>query len=213
MASGTGTPYLGPHVVGQRVVVRRVVVGETGPTGGPAFTDVLGVCVAWDPCVVETGSGSRVVIPLAEIVSGKPVPPRPSQRLRAGFGECESHGGAPWVASFDAALDRVHVEAGSDTARAYDDAGWQQVAETGFHLAGVAKLRRGWPAGLSGLGLAGAAYVNRDWLEVQPGSTPLADLVEYAAEQGATTIWLHHPADEIPGFLLHHRCRDLVRDA
>jgi hypothetical protein len=211
MTDGTRSPFLGPHVVGQRVVVRRLVPGESGPTGGPAFTDVLGVCIAWDPCVVQTDRGT-VTIPLAEIVSGKPVPPRPSQRLRAGFGECESHGDALWVESYDASLDRVHVEAGSDTARAYDDGGWRVIEEVGFHLAGVAKLRRAWPAGLDELGLTGSASVNRDWLQVRPGDTSLADLVEYAAEQGATTLWLHHPAEEIPGFLLHHRCRELVRD-
>ena len=37
-------PFLGPHVVGTRVVIRRLVRGETGPSGGPAMTDVLGVC-------------------------------------------------------------------------------------------------------------------------------------------------------------------------
>jgi hypothetical protein len=212
MTDGTRSPYLGPHVVGQRIVVRRLVPGETGPTGGPAFTDVLGICVSWDPCVVETATGARVVIPLAEIVSGKPVPPRPSVRMRAGFGECEAHGSSTWVESFDPSLDRVHVEADSDISRAYDDAGWQVVSEVGFHLAGVAKLRRGWPRELSELGLSGTASVRRDWLEVLPGPTPLSELVEYAAEQGVTTVWLHHPADEIPGFLLHHRCRDYVRN-
>jgi N-acetylglutamate synthase len=78
---------LGPHVVGQRVVVRRLVRGETGPSGGPALTDVLGTCTSWSDgvCVIEPdGAGSRepVTIPLADIVSGKPVPPRPSPRLR-----------------------------------------------------------------------------------------------------------------------------------
>lgn len=79
---------LGPHVVGQRVVVRRVVPGETGPSGGPALTDVLGVCTAWGDgvCVVEPDSpgGDRtpVTIAIADVVSGKPVPPRPSPRLR-----------------------------------------------------------------------------------------------------------------------------------
>ena len=47
-----GRHLLGPHVVGQRVVVRHVLRGETGPTGGPALTDVLGVCLAW-------GDGAR----------------------------------------------------------------------------------------------------------------------------------------------------------
>ncbi len=73
---------LGPHVVGTRVVVRRVLPGETGPSGGPAMTDVLGVCVAWGDgvCVVERESGERVTIRIADIVSGKQVPPRPKRR-------------------------------------------------------------------------------------------------------------------------------------
>lgn len=67
--------------------MRRVVRGETGPSGGPALTDVLGTCTAWGDgvCVVEPdGAGDRspVTIRLADIVSGKPVPPRPSPRLR-----------------------------------------------------------------------------------------------------------------------------------
>jgi len=75
---------LGPHVVGTRVVVRRVLRGETGPSGGPAMTDVLGTCTAWGDgaCVVAPDDGPPVTIRLADIVSGKPVPPRPSPRLR-----------------------------------------------------------------------------------------------------------------------------------
>ena len=75
---------LGPHVVGQRVVVRRVVPGETGPSGGPAMTDVLGVCLRWSDgeCVVQPETGPAVTIPLRLIVSGKPVPPRPPRGPR-----------------------------------------------------------------------------------------------------------------------------------
>ena len=75
---------LGPHVVGQRIVVRRVLRGETGPSGGPALTDVLGTCVSWadGTCVVQPETGAAVVIAIADIVSGKPVPPRPSPRHR-----------------------------------------------------------------------------------------------------------------------------------
>lgn len=96
MSDGTGTPYLGAHVVGQRVVVRRLVPGSTGPTGGPAFTDVLGDCIAWDPCVVVTATGERVEIPLELIVSGKPVPPRPSVHMRASVAECEARVAGLW---------------------------------------------------------------------------------------------------------------------
>jgi N-acetylglutamate synthase len=84
---------LGPHVVGQRVVVRRLLRGETGPSGGPAMTDVLGVCTFWGDgvCVVEPEDAPPVRIPLADIVSGKPVPPRPSVRHRVSSYDAELH--------------------------------------------------------------------------------------------------------------------------
>lgn len=67
------------------------MAGETGPTGGPAFTDILGVCTSWADgiAVIERESGERVSVPVAEIVSGKPVPPRPNVRLRIGVREAE----------------------------------------------------------------------------------------------------------------------------
>jgi GNAT superfamily N-acetyltransferase len=90
---------LGPHVVGQRVVVRRVLRGETGPSGGPALTDVLGTCLSWADgvCVVAPESGDPVRIALADIVSGKPVPPRPSVRLRVGAQEAQVRALALWT--------------------------------------------------------------------------------------------------------------------
>jgi GNAT superfamily N-acetyltransferase len=89
---------LGPHVVGQRVVVRRVLPGESGPTGGPAMTDVLGICESWADgiVVVRREDGSAVEIATADIVSGKPVPPRPSVRLRVSAREAESHAAPLW---------------------------------------------------------------------------------------------------------------------
>lgn len=89
---------LGPHVVGQRVVVRRVLHGETAPTGGPAMTDVLGVCESWEDGVVlvRREDGSTVSIRTADIVSGKPVPPRPSPRLRVSTREAEGHASPHW---------------------------------------------------------------------------------------------------------------------
>lgn len=95
MTDVTRSPYLGPHVVGQRIVVRRIL-DETGPTGGPAFTDVLGTCTGWDPCVVLTEAGESVTIPLDRIVSGKPVPPRPSVRLRVSVADAEAHVAGLW---------------------------------------------------------------------------------------------------------------------
>ena len=84
---------LGPHVVGSRVVVRRVLPGETGPSGGPAMTDVLGVCTAWGDgrCVIAPETGDPVEIRLSDIVSGKPVPPRPSVRHRISTRAAEQH--------------------------------------------------------------------------------------------------------------------------
>ena len=91
-------------MVGQRVVVRRLVrdpqgLVEAGPTGGPAFTDVLGTCLSWTPgasAVIEREDGVRVEIALADIVSGKPVPPRPSIRMRVSAREAEEHTQRQW---------------------------------------------------------------------------------------------------------------------
>lgn len=89
---------MGPHVVGTRVVVRRLVPGERGPSGGPAMTDVLGVCLRWSDgeCVVQPENGPAVTIPLRLIVSGKPVPPRPSVRHRVSAREVELRAGVLW---------------------------------------------------------------------------------------------------------------------
>jgi ribosomal protein S18 acetylase RimI-like enzyme len=90
---------LGPHVVGRRVVVRRLVRGETGPTGGPAFTDLLGTCLRWADgvCEIQGEVGEPVRIPLADIVSGKPVPPRPAVRLRVSPREAQERAMALWT--------------------------------------------------------------------------------------------------------------------
>ncbi|GAA1520324.1 hypothetical protein GCM10009788_25220 [Nocardioides humi] len=79
--------------MGRRVVVRRLLRGETGPTGGPAFTDLLGTCLSWrdGACVVQPETGAAVTIPIADIVSGKPVPPRPSVRQRVTVRDAELH--------------------------------------------------------------------------------------------------------------------------
>ena len=92
-----GRHLLGPHVVGQRVVVRHVVRGETGPTGGPALNDVLGTCVSWsDGVVVIDSERGRVEVAVADIVSGKPVPPRPSVRHRDSPRSVELHTHVLW---------------------------------------------------------------------------------------------------------------------
>jgi len=57
------------------------------------MTDVLGVCTGWDDeaCTVQPESGPEVRIPLAEIVTGKPVPPRASVRHRVPPRDAQRH--------------------------------------------------------------------------------------------------------------------------
>ena len=78
----TASPVLGPHCVGQRVVLRQVVHGERGPSGGPALTDVLGVMESWTETAttVRREDGTIVEVARADLVAGKVVPPRPPRR-------------------------------------------------------------------------------------------------------------------------------------
>lgn len=57
------------------------------------MTDLLGICTAWGDgrCVIAPESGEPVEIALADIVSGKPVPPRPSVRHRVSVRDAEEH--------------------------------------------------------------------------------------------------------------------------
>lgn len=94
-----GQHLLGPHTIGTRVVIRRVVPGERGPSGGPALTDVLGVMRSWyaGRTTIEREDGSLIEIEIADIVSGKPVPPRPSRFSRLSADEVESRTAALFV--------------------------------------------------------------------------------------------------------------------
>jgi N-acetylglutamate synthase len=75
---------LGADHVGRRVVVRRAVPGERGPSGGPALTDVLGVLeAATDETLrVRRDDGDVVTVDRAFVVAAKPVPPRTPARPR-----------------------------------------------------------------------------------------------------------------------------------
>jgi N-acetylglutamate synthase len=90
-----GSHTLGPHVVGQRVVVRHLL-----PDG--RASDVLGTCTSWGPdslTIDRDGPPDRagpVVIALADVVTGKPVPPRASVRARVSAREVELHAFADW---------------------------------------------------------------------------------------------------------------------
>ena len=184
---------LGPSCVGLRVVVRRTLPGETGPTGGPAMTDVLGILEEWGDTTltVRHEDGTRVVVDRAHVVAGKPVPPRPPVRLRvpvevaehraldswpavevervgdwvlrasAGFSARANSAlllgdpAAPWdeavsrvVAFYDRRELPVWVQAmdGSVELDRLLDEGWVTArpgeADTGFYLAGVARVAR-----------------------------------------------------------------------
>lgn len=97
---------LGPHVVGRRIVVRHLL-----PDG--RATDVLGTCTAWgeDSLTIEREGHGPVVVPLAEVVTGKPVPPRASVRARVGDRDAEGHGLGLWP-------DMERVDLGSWVLRA-----------------------------------------------------------------------------------------------
>jgi ribosomal protein S18 acetylase RimI-like enzyme len=92
-------------------VLRRVLPGETGPTGGPAMTDVLGTCESWADGIVTVRreDGTLVEVRTAEIVAGKPVPPRPPTRLRVSTRQAESHAGPHWPGVLREALGEWEI--------------------------------------------------------------------------------------------------------
>jgi ribosomal protein S18 acetylase RimI-like enzyme len=94
----TATPtHLGPACVGLRVVVRHLLPGETGPSGGPRMTDVLGVMESWgDGTTRIRTEGGVVDVAVSTIVSGKPVPPKPSVRLREPLATMERRAAQDW---------------------------------------------------------------------------------------------------------------------
>jgi N-acetylglutamate synthase len=70
--------------VGRRVVVRRRLPGERGPSGGPAYTDVLGLLERYDDeaLVVRRADDTSVRIAHDLVVAAKTVPPPPQRRSR-----------------------------------------------------------------------------------------------------------------------------------
>lgn len=71
---------LGPHDVGHRVVVRRIVGRRDGR---PLLTDALGVLTSMTETelVIDTDTGP-LTITRARVVAGKRIPPRPPTRPR-----------------------------------------------------------------------------------------------------------------------------------
>lgn len=85
------------------------------------MTDLLGVMTAWEPptTTVRPEAGEPVVIALADIVSGKPVPPRPSARLRVTAQEAERRALLGWPAAVSEPLGEWVLRAsGGFTSRA-----------------------------------------------------------------------------------------------
>jgi N-acetylglutamate synthase len=112
---------LSADLVGMRVVVRVRVPGETGPSGGPAMRDILGVLTAWDvkTLSVERADGLVETVPHADVVTGKPVPPRASVRQRVPAADLQRICDRGWHAPTTRALgDWLLRAAGGFTGRA-----------------------------------------------------------------------------------------------
>ncbi|MDQ3275904.1 MAG: GNAT family N-acetyltransferase [Actinomycetota bacterium] len=75
---------LSPDDVGHRVVVRHLLPGQRGPSGGPAMSDVLGILEEWgeEDLSVRRSDATSARIPRSDVVSAKRVPPRPPRRPR-----------------------------------------------------------------------------------------------------------------------------------
>jgi N-acetylglutamate synthase len=265
------------------------------------MTDVLGLCTSWADgiCVVRPEEGPEVAIAVADIVSGKPVPPRASVRQRVPARDAEGHAlpmwpgvertalgewelrtdpmpvgrllkrvnsclamgdpGLPLAAAAEAVMSfygrrgreaLAQVERGSPVEDSLAALGWRPVAGGDAHflvssLAMAVRSARGdddvdmveeGPRAhavrrVEGVEVGSAhAAVDGDWLGlhglvVDPahrrrghGGALMAELLEWGAERGATTVWLHVETDNQPalalygglGFRVHHTCRYLA---
>ncbi|CAN5420542.1 GNAT family N-acetyltransferase [soil metagenome] len=71
--------------IGSRVVIRSWLPGRHGPSGGPALTDVIGELEAYDGTTagVVRRDGTRVSVPVTDIVVAKRVPAATGRRISA----------------------------------------------------------------------------------------------------------------------------------
>ncbi|MGH3478059.1 MAG: hypothetical protein ACRDQD_14620 [Nocardioidaceae bacterium] len=62
--------------IGRRVVIRSLLRGEKGPSGGPLMTDVVGYLREYGEgvAVVERRDGSLTRVAIDDIVAAKPLP-------------------------------------------------------------------------------------------------------------------------------------------
>ena len=112
---------LGRDAVGKRVVVRHLVAGQTGPSGGPLMTDVLGLLEGLTDAelLIRRDDGSLVRVDRAAYVTGKPVPPRPPPRLRVEPEQLQRIASAGWPPrTAEPPGDWLLREAGGFTGRA-----------------------------------------------------------------------------------------------
>ncbi|MBA3367114.1 MAG: hypothetical protein H0T99_00285 [Geodermatophilaceae bacterium] len=73
---------ISPADVGHRMVVRRRLPGRTGPSGGQAYTDVLGVvehCAA-GAVSIRRSDDTLIEMLIVDVVRAKRVPPPPVRR-------------------------------------------------------------------------------------------------------------------------------------
>jgi ribosomal protein S18 acetylase RimI-like enzyme len=157
---------LRPDLVGTRVVVRHVVPGETGPSGGPALNDVLGELIGWSATElsVRRADGSVATVPQSDVVTAKPVPPRSSTRMRVSAEQACRLSNASWPAVVEEPLG-----------------GWLLRASGGFSARANSLMAVGDP----GMSLAAASTLAREfyarhalpvWAQVLVGSSVQHDL-------------------------------------
>lgn len=81
-AAGNSRPSIGTADIGHRIVVRRRLPGRSGPTGGQAYSDVLGILQSWDRQTlrVRRADDAIVEIPISEVARAKRVPAAPAKR-------------------------------------------------------------------------------------------------------------------------------------
>ena len=86
--------------IGSRVVIRSRLPGRTGPSGGPALTDVIGELETYDDttAVVMRRDGTRVSVPVVDVVAAKRVPGTRSGGLKIGADDLQRICAAGWPA-------------------------------------------------------------------------------------------------------------------
>ncbi len=99
--------------VGSRVVVRRSLPGERGPSGGPATSDAIGVLERLDDTqvAVRREDGTLVAFARGDLVTGKPVPSRTSTLLRLSADRLEHIASDGWPPRHDEALGEWRLRA------------------------------------------------------------------------------------------------------